>query len=139
MIKDFILSKTVIPQLSKGLDVYSLRQKITSENIANIQTAGYRRKEVKFEDKLRGALDMKITGVRTNANHLPVGGQHIQQAQPVIEEDPANTLASGVNNVDIDKEMVEQVKNEIRYLYGSRLLSKNFAALRASIKGRYDR
>lgn len=139
MIKDLILNKTAIPQLSKGLDVYSLRQKITSENIANIQTPGYRRKEVKFEDNLRSALGMRINGVRTDANHLPIGGQHIREAQPVIEEDSAQTLASGVNNVDIDKEMVEQVKNEIRYLYGSRLLSKNFAALRASIKGRFDR
>ncbi len=138
MIKNFLFRRTEIPNLSRGLDVYALRQKAISGNIANVQTPGYRRKEVKFEEKLQNALKKKIAGVRTHRNHLPVGRGRIEDISPQVVEDSSKNLASGVNNVDIEREMVDQVKNEIRFLLGSRLINKNFAALRASIKGRFD-
>ncbi len=138
MIKDFILKNTVIPRLSKGLDVYSLRQKTISSNIANVQTEGYRRKEVNFEEHLQNALGGKLSGKRTNPNHLPIGKNNLREAKVEVVEDPSETLDSGVNNVNIDTEMVDQAKNEIRFMYGSRLLNRNFAFIRASIKGRFD-
>lgn len=138
MIKNFILKKTAIPNLKKGLDVYALRQKTTAANIANVENPAYRRKEVKFEEKLKSALSQRIEGKRTNSMHLPLGRHRLHDLQPEVLEDKSDTLASGVNNVDIDQEMVDQVKNEIRFLYGSRLINRNFAALRASIKGRFD-
>ena len=138
MIKNFLFRKTVIPNLSKGLDVYALRQKAISGNIANVQTPGYRRKEVRFEDKLQSALKKQITGVRTHSNHLPVGRGRLEDVSPRVVEDESKNFASGVNNVDIEREMVDQVKNEIRFVLGSRLINKNFAFLRASIKGRFD-
>jgi len=36
-------------------------------------------------------------------------------------------------------EVVEQIKNQIRYMYAARMLARNFTAIRASIKGRFDR
>ncbi len=138
MIKNFILKKTVIPNLSKGLDVYALRQKAIAGNIANVQTPGYRRKEVKFEEELQMALDKKLSGTRTHKNHLPIGRKRLEEVQPRITEDPSTELKSGMNNVDIDQEIVDQVKNEIKFLFGSMLERKNFAFLRASIKGRFD-
>lgn len=138
MIKDFLIGKTAIPKLSKGLDVYALRQKIISGNIANVQTPGYRRREVKFEEHLQHAVSGKLAGIRTDPHHLSIGKKSASEVQPRIVEDASPQLKSGVNNVDIDVEMVDQVKNEIRFLYGSRLLNKSFAALRASIKGRFD-
>ena len=79
-----------------------------------------------------------IAGARTNRNHLPVGGGRMADVEPRIEVDSSEDLKSGVNNVDIEQEIVDQVKNEIRFLYGSQLARRNFAMLRASIKGRFD-
>lgn len=138
MIKNLLFKNTNISKLSKGLDVYALRQKVISGNIANVQTKGFKRKEVKFEDQLRSAIRNKISGTRTNPRHFPIGGGSFKEIDPTIDTDNSSENVSGVNNVDIDKEVVDQVKNEIRYLYGSRLLARNFAAIRASIKGRYD-
>jgi len=138
MIKNFILRQTNVPLLSKALDVYSLRSKAIASNIANVNTPGYKRKFVTFEEKLQNAVDKTLSGLRTNEHHLPVGRQRVQEVTPAVEEDNSTLLHSGANNVNIDQEIVEQVKNEIRFVYGARLLSKNFGALRASIKGRFD-
>jgi flagellar basal-body rod protein FlgB len=138
MIKNFLFKNTNIPAVSKGLDVYALRHKVISGNIANVQTPGYQRKEVQFEDELRSAIQNKITGRKTNSKHFSIGGKSISEANSNILTDRSSENVSGENNVDIDKEIVDQVENELRFLYGSRILSRNFAALRASIKGRFD-
>ncbi len=138
MIKNFILRQTNVPLLSKALDVYTLRSKAISSNIANVNTPGYRRKFVTFEEQLQNAVEKTLSGVRSNPHHMPIGRQRITEVQPQLEEDNSPVLKSGANNVDIDREIVEQVKNEIRFVYGARLLANNFKALRASIKGRFD-
>jgi len=138
MLKDLLLKKSVIPLLSKGLDVYALRQKVIANNIANVDTPGYQRREVLFEEQLQSAIKKTIQGVQTNEKHIPVGTTDIETAQPQLFVDSSGDNVSGVNNVDIEKEIVEEVKNEIRYLYAARLLNRNFAFLRASIKGRFD-
>ncbi len=138
MIKDFLFRHTPIPFLKKGLDTYALRQKIIASNISNVSTPGYRRKEVVFEEKLENALQRHLAGSRTNERHLPIGPQRLQEVVPEVATDPSSQLPSGVNNVDIDREIVEQAKNAIRFAYGARMLRNHFAALRASIKGRFE-
>lgn len=139
MIKNFLLNQTGIPLLSKALDVYSIRQKAISSNIANVSTAGYRRKEVEFEELLQAQMNKRLDGKMTEPRHRPLGRTRVREIQPVITEDKSSALPNGINNVDIDKEIIEQVKNEIRFSYASRLVAHKFNGLRAGIKGRFDR
>jgi len=139
MIKNFLLGQSDVPMLSKALDVYLLRQKAIASNIANINTVGYRRKEVRFEDKLQAQMKTRLEGRETDKRHIPLGRLKVREVTPEITEDPSEVLESDVNNVDIDREIVEQVKNELRFMYVSRMASGSFNSLRASIKGRYDR
>ncbi len=139
MIKNFLLGQSDVPMLSKTLEVYSLRQKAISSNIANINTVGYRRKEVRFEEKLQAQMNKRLEGRMTDDRHFPLGRLRVRESKPEITEDQSDVLESGVNNVDIDHEIVDQVANELRYMYASRMVSGSFNSLRASIKGRYDR
>ncbi len=139
MIRNFILEQTNIPLLNKALDVYSLRQRTISSNISNVNTVGYREKEVKFEELLQRQLRKHLSGIQTDERHIPLGRLRVREVRPQVLENKSDDYYSGVNNVDIDKQVVEQVKNEIRFMYASRIISANFAALRASIKGRFDR
>ena len=41
---------------TRALDAYALRHQTISNNLANINTPGYKRQEVRFEDQLAGAL-----------------------------------------------------------------------------------
>jgi len=57
MLNKFLFEQTNLPLLHKGLDTYALRQKASAHNIANVNTHGFKRMEVQFEDELRMALD----------------------------------------------------------------------------------
>jgi flagellar basal-body rod protein FlgB len=139
MIKNFVLGQTQLPQLSKALDVYSARQKAIATNIANVGTVGFQRKEVRFEEKLKEKMSLHLTGRQTDEKHLPLGRLRSNEVEPELVADNSPELHSGVNNVDIDREIVDQVVNEIQFSYAARLASGQFNSLRASIKGRYDR
>jgi flagellar basal-body rod protein FlgB len=124
------------------LEAYALRHKTIATNLANITTTGYRAKAVQFEETLAGALQQNggMTGVRTHKNHLPIGGGSVQGSQPQIVEASetgaaGDPLASGVNDVDLDHEMAELAKNQIRFRFSARLLAETFRGIQKSIRG----
>ncbi len=139
MLKNFILQNTAIPSLSKGLDVYALREKVISANIANIETPGYKRLKVSFEDRLKSAVVNSISGEVTDAKHIPIGSSsNPGMVNAKVIRDPSSDLTSGINNVNVEEEMVEMVKNQVRYMYATRMARREFSALRAGITGRYS-
>lgn len=139
-----LFDKTNIPLLEKALDVYSLRSRVSALNIANINTPGYTAKRVAFEEEFSKALrqNQGNTGVEmTHKNHIP-----IQSGQPngvrlrgIGEGQGRSTMpdeaASGVNNVDIDQEMAELAKNQIRFKFATQMISGRFKGLQKSIRG----
>ena len=137
-----IFDNTKIPVLSKALNAYALRHKAISSNIANIATVGYRTQSVSFEDQLTGVItSSQVETATTNPNHLHASVARIDQASPVLidatrdgdmDVDPT---ASGVNDVDIDREMTELAKNQLRFKFASRLLGDSFRSLQKSIRG----
>jgi flagellar basal-body rod protein FlgB len=140
MLKVFLFNRTKIPLLEKALGAYSLRHKAIASNIANITTIGYKRVDVKFEDELRESLSGElISGVKTNEKHISIGVKDIREIEPeLVQGNPlynSDPLASGVNNVDIDYEMVELAKNQIRYKLASRLIAESFRGIQKSIRG----
>ncbi len=137
MVDKLLYKNTPLPVLEKSLDAYALRHKAISSNIANINTPGYRRKEVKFEEELRDALHKeKIRGYKTDPKHLKIGRPLIEEVKPVAFTPDDPTTPSGENNVDIDEEMVKLVNNQIRFYYAAKLSSLSFNKLRSAIKGK---
>ena len=70
---------------------------------------------------------------------MPIGGQAAPAAMPVVQTEPSgeltDPLASGVNNVDLDGEMAELAKNQIRYKFAARLIGDTFRGIQKSIRG----
>ncbi len=132
----FIFDKTNMSLLHKGLTAYSMRQKSIADNIANVDTPGFRRSEVTFEEDLKAALEKKrVKGYVTHSKHFQIGRVDIEKVKGryVIPKD--RTLKSGMNNVDIDKEMAELAKNQIRYQGASQLMKSIFNRLKSAIRG----
>ncbi len=137
-----LFDSTKIPLLSKALDVYALRQKVISSNIANITTEGYHSQRVSFEEEMSGALGGSVVrpeatepghiGSLTDASGLPEPAVLPVTAEHTLHEDPK---ASGINDVDIDNEMAELAKNQIRFRFASRLLAATFKSIDDSIRG----
>ena len=135
-----LFNRTNIPLLGKALDAYALRQKVIASNIANIATAGYHSQTVSFEDELSGALqDSQISGTQTHQRHIPIGAP--SAADPTIQVANTNTgpgmppNTSGVNDVDIDNEMAELAKDQIRFRFAARMIADTFKGIQKSIRG----
>ena len=135
LIRNLIFNRTRIPLLNKALNVTSLRHKAISNNIANVNTVNYKRKEVEFASYLRAQVEKApVTGRQTNRMHLNVGGVD-PNAQPRINEPEPSPNVTGINNVDIDMEMSGLAENHLMYNIGAKLISGQFASIRKSITG----
>jgi flagellar basal-body rod protein FlgB len=133
-----LFSKTKIPILEKALKAYSLRQKAIASNIANATTPGYKSLEVKFEEELTKSMDnLRLENTVTDEKHLKFGKNLISEVEPEIKEseESDDPLASGYNNVNIEKEMVDLAQNQIQYRMASRLMKKTFEGIQNAIKG----
>ena len=137
MINNLLFSRTVTPDLEKSLDAYSLRQKTLANNIANAMTPGYQAQKVSFEEEYRSSLyDNTMRGTRNDQRHIHIGPKTFNDVKPQVayRNNPIND--SGINNVDIDKEMAEMAENSLRYDMSTRLLTKRLQNVRSSIRGR---
>jgi flagellar basal-body rod protein FlgB len=131
---------TKIPVLNRALDAYALRQKVIATNLANITTPGYKTQSVKFEEELSGAMGAgSIPGVTTDPRHMAIGAQSGIGAGASVHTSPtggqADPLASGLNNVDLDQEMAELAKTQLRFKFSARLIGDTFRSIQKSIRG----
>jgi len=121
--------------LLKSLDTYMARSRSISSNIANSTTAGYQRREVKFEESLGKALSgSKLRGARTSNGHMQLGAGSLANVQHEIVRPYDPTLPSGVNNVDIDREMADLAENQIAFKMAMQQLSGTYSKLNAAIQ-----
>lgn len=102
--------------LSKAMDAYALRQRMTSMNVANMDTPDYKRVQVNFEDELQKA---ELRGV---------GNQDLSKVNPSITETE--------NAPVLEDEMMDLADTQIRVQLVTRALRHNFQMLRTSITGR---
>ena len=111
--------------LDKAADASWMRQEAISNNIENVNTPGYKRQDVAFEDSLQEA----ISNSRYRSTDEKVA--NLSKADLRIR---SYTDSSGFsyrldgNNVDIDTEEVELASEQIRY-----------QGITAGINGQFDR
>jgi flagellar basal-body rod protein FlgB len=115
------LSPSKIDLLARVLDASALRHRVVANNIANVNTPGFQRLDVNFEDELAKAIE---------------GGQKPALVHPQVVEDPTAVPRQDGNTVDIDKEMGALSKNSLLYQATSQILASRMAALRLAISGR---
>jgi len=103
--------------LEKALDASWQRNEAIAQNIANVDTPGYKRKTVEFEEYLSEAMDSsRIQGFRTHKRHIPIGKGNIDGVDiKVTQDNKSLSYRLDGNNVDIDNEMASMAKNTIKY------------------------
>ena len=113
---------TTIPGLdlmSRTLDAAALRHRVIAQNVANVNTPGYRRREVAFEAEL--------------AREVGAGGGPPAAPKVVVADGPERVDG---NTVDIDQEMNALGKNALLYQAAAQILTSRVATYRAAITGR---
>lgn len=133
MIKTGLFDKSHLSTLKRAVEVYAQRHQVTTRNIANVETPGYRGQKVQFEEMLDRA-GHQIRGTRTHQSHLPIGYSELGDTESKVQ-DTASDYDNGVNNVDIDEEMTSLATNDLSYRMATRLLSMRYSMLRGAIKG----
>ncbi|MGY4686461.1 flagellar basal body rod protein FlgB [Petrotoga sp. DB-2] len=118
------------------MDALSLRQNVISQNIANYETTGYKRKYVDFENELQkalsedSALTLKVNRDQHINNTLSLG-----KIQPNIQIDDSKSLRDDGNNVDPDVELVRMTQNTLKYNTLSRLMTYAIQRYETAIRG----
>ncbi|MDO8303408.1 MAG: flagellar basal body rod protein FlgB [Sedimentisphaerales bacterium] len=104
---------SVISYLESGIKTEATRQAAIASNIANMNTPGYRRVDVKFNEVLAQKIE---SGAVLDAD----------EAQPELFQPRKTAVSSDGNDVAFDTEIGEMVKNSIRHKTYTRLLAKKY-------------
>ena len=98
--------------LDKAADASWKRETVLANNIANVDTPGYKRKDLEFEGVLKQELGRcKHTSLDTKIENL-----HMDHLNPSVYTDLSNySYRLDGNNVDIDNEEVEYASEQLRY------------------------
>ena len=99
-------------QLANYMDLLSARQKLVASNVANVDTPGYKTKDLDFQFEF-----MSLT----------------QGQSPSVVEAPGLTTKSDGNNVNIDRESRLLAENAIRFNVASNLARAQLTLVRNAI------
>ena len=127
------LNKNSMLVTQRTLDVTWTKQKLALDNIANVDTPGYKAKYALFEDELRGKL-RRLEG-REGVKSGEIRNAIKTSRMRIRQSDEEFTRVDG-NNVNLDVEELEVARNAYQYQYALRQISDEFARLRTAIEGR---
>lgn len=118
--------------LEKSINASWARNEVISQNLANVDTPNYKRKDVTFEEYLNESLDSKsLEGITTDERHIPIKSKNIDKIKPEITQDNSDTsMRIDGNNVDIDSEMAYLAKNTIQYNSLIQMINNNFSKIK---------
>lgn len=100
----------------KGLDVAWKRNEAISNNIANVDTPGFKRQDVNFEEFLKAAKSKNVQDFKVRT----------------IRDYSTTSMRMDGNNIDIDKEMAELAKNQI--MFNALAQVSSYSSLRTAIR-----
>lgn len=115
--------------LEKAADAGWTRNSLISNNIANVDTPGYKRKDMHFEDYLMNAV---TDGDSLDDNIADVDLDTLT-GTTYTDYGTVSYRLDG-NNVDIDTESAELAKNQIKYYTMLDSISQEFSRLKSVMK-----
>ena len=118
--------------LDKAADASWIRNEAIANNIANVDTPGYKRQELSFESVLSNAVAKAGSSSKTLTQTVKnINYDHIK---PTIYTDNAHlSYRLDGNNVDIDTEQVELASNQLYYNGVIDSMSQNFSRIKAAM------
>jgi flagellar basal-body rod protein FlgB len=122
-----LLSDLSSQALAAALRGAAARHEAIADNIANVDTPGFIRSDVRFEEALAAALQ--------RARRAPRRAPDLFSALSLrARPDPALPARADGNNVDIDLEAVALAENTLRYHAATEALAARIRGLRTAIQ-----
>lgn len=126
-----------IQLIAKSLDFRAKRNSILASNVANVETPGFKAKDLVFERSLGKAMKASIPGPLnvTNARHMDgrnILPLHMVKPQMIRTSNPVGNIDG--NSVDLEREMVKLGENQVMYQALAQMISSKFTLLRTAIR-----
>lgn len=123
--------------LVSALRGYEARNVAISNNLANAETPGYARMDVRFEDALAAAArDAHAGPGATGGLSRPEAAGMAAAVTPQTAVDPSTAMRTDGSNVDPDSEMSALAQNQLAHQTVTSLLDKHLTLIRTAIIGR---
>ena len=120
--------------MHKGLSASWERNAVIRNNIANIETPGFKASGVEFESVLSNALQGKgFTTRTTHAGHREFSNASVENVKHQIYKRNDLSMRADGNNVDIEAENVRLAQNSIYYNTVMEKLNSEIRRLRMAI------
>ena len=120
--------------MQKGLSAAWTRNAVIRNNIANIETPGFKASYVEFESLFARALqEGGFVGTRTHTGHREIGSGTLDNIQPMIRQSRDLSMRFDGNNVDIESENVRLAQNSLFYNTLMEKLNSEIRRLRMAI------
>ena len=127
-----MFSDPMIHAMGSYMTRLSQRQQIVASNLANIDTPGYKTKDVSFNATMQELLsDSSLELRKTGPEHIEGWTVLHMQAQPFEEQGLMSRLDQ--NNVNLDREMLKMSETSFGYAMISQILKGKFRTLSISI------
>jgi len=124
--------------IEKSLEGLSTRFRATSRNLANVNTPGFARHNVSFENELRDVINSgnRLHMETTNPGHIPSRPRAVADITPAEIRINDEMYRLDGNNVDPEREMVILAETRMMYNAMSRYAARRVSSLRTAISGR---
>lgn len=114
--------------LDKAADASNLRNELISNNIANVNTPNYKRKDINFESILQAELG----GEKSLYQAVKSANEDLTTLDPQVYTDNASlSYRLDGNNVDIATEEAYLAENQIKYQALIDLMNQEFSRYKA--------
>lgn len=113
-------TENIFDFLNAGIRAENMRQKTIANNIANLDTPGYRRVDVKFEDVLAKSLDEQ-------------GSVDTSDLEPLLLSPKDTPVKENGNDVSMETEVGHLIENSMKYKAYVRMLSKKYQQIESAI------
>ncbi|MBU5483040.1 flagellar basal body rod protein FlgB [Clostridium sp. MSJ-11] len=131
-IGDSSIDKRNYNLIKKALDVSTERSRVIANNMANVNTANYKRNYVVFEENLREVSE-KLELKKTSNSHINTASS---EGEMEIKRDETSSMRQDGNNVNIDLEKVNQAANTLTYNALINQINGRFSTKRYIINGK---
>lgn len=108
--------------IAKMMSLHSSRHQVISQNVANVNTPNYRRREYNFDTALGQAM-------------RDGSAQAYRDVKGWINRPNTTPVRNNGNNVDIDQEMLALEENNLSYQIYTQLYKKKSQMVKEAIQG----
>ncbi len=132
-----IFNSTTIPALREVLNFAQARHGILAGNIANIDTPGYRVRDLSvetFQQRLKEAIESR----HTPSHHVSEGmvADDPSDAMHEVRESMKNILFHDGSDVALEQQVTELTKNQMMYNMAITIISNQFRLLQTAVSER---